>query len=332
MRASNRPDGSLAPATQFLSDEIRSMEELKHSSQGEPIDFELIEYDPLLDSSDMTPQAWVKIATDIERRYVDFDGFIVLHGTDTLAYTASALSFFVEGVRKPIVVTGAQLPFGVPRSDARNNIVSAFQVAAEMPPELAQVCVVFGSHILRGNRTTKVSAVAYDAFDSPRFPHLGSVGIELVYNENCEPLASPAEMRVQTSPPENQSIAVVRIFPGFSHQIIRSLATNPKLKGIVLEAYGTGNGPSSDQDFLTAIQHAREQGIVIVVVAQPLEGIVQFENYAVGSALQQAGAISGRDMTTEAALSKLYYLISLDLTPAEIEQGIITPICGEMAE
>ncbi len=334
MRAAGSGDESesLAPAAGFLSHQIENMSELKQSSAGEKIDFALIEYAPLLDSSDMTPKSWVKIATDIEKRYHEFDGFIVLHGTDTLAYTASALSFFVEGSRKPIVVTGSQLPFGVPRSDARNNIVSAFQVAAEMPPELAQVCVVFGSRILRGNRCTKVSAIAYDAFNSPRYPLLGTVGIDINYNENCEPLTPPAEMRVQTQSPDNETIAVVRIFPGFSHEIIRSLSTNPKLKGIVLEAYGTGNGPSGDAQFLSAITAARAKGIVIVVVAQPLEGIVQFDNYAVGSALRQAGAVSGKDMTTEAALAKLYYLISLGLGAKQIEERIRLPISGEMVD
>ncbi|MFK7805339.1 MAG: type I asparaginase [Anaerolineae bacterium] len=326
MQPSNRPDGSLAPAAGHLSQMMRTMPELQTSATT----FDLIEYDPLLDSSDMTPADWAKIATDIENHYHDYDGFVVLHGTDTLAYTSSALSFFVEGTRKPIVVTGSQLPFGAPRSDARNNIVTAFQVAAEMPPELAQVCVVFGSKILRGNRATKISAAAYDAFDSPRLPYLGTVGIDLIFNHDLA-LASPsAELRVQTNPPPNESIAVVRLFPGFSEQIIRSLCTNPDLKGIVLEAYGTGNGPSSDPDFLAAIADARQQGVVIIVVAQPLEGMVNFGAYAAGSALGQAGAINGRDLTTEAALTKLYYLISLKLGPAEIEDGMMRPIAGEM--
>lgn len=326
MKPSKRPDGSLAPAAGHLSQMMRDIPELQTASTT----FDLIEYDPLLDSSDMTPADWAKIATDIESHYHAYDGFVVLHGTDTLAYTSSALSFFVEGSRKPIVVTGSQLPFGAPRSDARNNIVTAFQVAAEMPPELAQVCVVFGSKILRGNRATKISAAAYDAFDSPRLPELGTVGIELIYNLELALKHPPAELRIQTNPPPNQSIAVVRLFPGFSDQIIRSLCTNPELKGIVLEAYGTGNGPSRDPDFLDAIASARRQGVVVIVVAQPLEGMVNFGNYAAGSALGQAGAINGRDLTTEAALTKLYYLISLKLQSAEIEERMMRPIAGEM--
>lgn len=326
MKPSNRPDGSLAPAAGHLSQMMRDMPELQASG----CTFDLIEYDPLLDSSDMTPADWAKIATDIESHYNAYDGFVVLHGTDTLAYTSSALSFFVEGTRKPIVVTGSQLPFGAPRSDARNNIVTAFQVAAGMPLELAQVCVVFGSKILRGNRATKISAAAYDAFDSPRLPYLGTVGIEVIYNQDLALASPPAELRIQTNPPPNESIAVVRLFPGFSEQIIRSLCTNPDLKGIVLEAYGTGNGPSSDPDFLAAISAARQQGVVVIVVAQPLEGMVNFGSYAVGSALGQAGAINGRDLTTEAALTKLYYLISLKLSPAKIEERMVRPIAGEM--
>lgn len=326
MQPSNTNDGALAPAADFLPTMLREMPEL----QSAETTFDLIEYDPLLDSSDMTPAAWVKIATDIEKNYEAYDGFVVLHGTDTLAYTSSALSFFVEGVRKPIVVTGSQLPFGVPRSDARNNIVTAFQVAADMPPELAQVCVVFGSRILRGNRATKISASAYDAFDSPRFPYLGTVGIDINYNRRLPIATPPAELRVQTTPPPNESIAVVRLFPGFSEQIILSLCTNPHLKGIVLEAYGSGNGPSRDKEFLDSIASARKQGVVIVVVAQPSQAQVDFGQYAAGSVLGQAGAINGKDLTTEAALTKLYYLISLGLGPAEIEAGMMRLISGEM--
>lgn len=326
MRPDVAANGSLAPRPGYLANMLQQMPELQAAGST----FDLLEYTPLLDSSDMTPANWVQIATDIEKHYEQYDGFVVLHGTDTLAFTASALSFFVEGIRKPIVVTGSQLPFGVPRSDAPNNIVTAFQVAATMPQSLAQVCVVFGSRILRGNRATKISASAYDAFDSPRFPYLGEAGISVSFNLSLAIKTPPKKLRIQATPPPNESVAVVRLFPGFSETIIHSLCTNPDLKGIVLEAYGSGNGPSRDTEFLASITAAREQGVVVVVVAQPAEGNVNFGNYAAGNLLGKAGAISGRDLTTEAALTKLYYLISRRLSPAEIETQMQQPLSGEM--
>ena len=322
---------SLAPVAGFLPKALQQLPELQdpHSCFGGAYD--LIEYDPLLDSSDMTPDVWLQIASDIESRYTRYDGFVVIHGTDTLAYTSSALSFFVENTRKPIVVTGSQLPFGVPRSDARNNIVSAMQVACAMPAELAQVCVVFGSRILRGNRATKTSASAYDAFQSPRSPELGSIGIDISYNPSAALNTATDQFRVRERAPAPESVAVVRLFPGFGDAIIRAVCASPRLRGIVLEGFGSGNGPARNEAFLQAISDVREQGIVVVVVAQPLQARVDFGDYAAGSAIGLAGAVSGRDLTTEAALAKLYYLISLDLSAAEIEDRMGRDIAGEMS-
>lgn len=330
MKPSDEASGSLAPAAGHLPEMMKLLPELDPSLNPRSPDFDLIEYDPLLDSSDMTPSAWVQIAADIEQRYHQYDGFVVLHGTDTLAYTSSALSFFVENTQKPIVVTGSQLPFGVPRSDARNNIVSALQVAANMPSKLAQVCVVFGSRVLRGNRATKTSVAAFEAFSSPRFPPLGNIGIQITYDPQVSLAPSTEGFRVHESAPPRGSVAVVRLFPGFTPQIIEAVCSLPDLKGIVLEAFGSGNGPSSNPLFLKAIAEARQGGVVVVVVAQPMDGLVNFGNYAAGSALGRAGAISGRDLTTEAALTKLYYLISLDFGVDEIERRMALPIAGEM--
>ena len=334
-------ESSLAPVAGFLPTVLEQLPEIQTSglhrretgASGTRFKghYDLIEYEPLLDSSDMTPDVWLMIASDIESRYTQYDGFVVIHGTDTLAYTSSALSFFVENTRKPIVVTGSQLPFGVPRSDARNNIVSAMQVACDMPAELAQVCVVFGSRILRGNRATKTSASAYDAFQSPRSPQIGSIGIDINYNLDASVSLSEAEMRVCERAPAPESVAVVRLFPGFSDAIIRAVSATPNLRGIVLEGFGSGNGPARNSAFLKSISDARQQGIVVVVVAQPLQARVDFGDYVAGSAIGLAGAISGRDLTTEAALAKLYYLISLELTASEIEQRMALDIAGEMS-
>ncbi len=331
MQAHSDQSDSLAPVAGFLPKMLQQLPELQGQSAGFHGTYDLLEYDPLLDSSDMTPDVWLKIAADIESRYTQYDGFVVIHGTDTLAYTSSALSFFVENTRKPIVVTGSQLPFGVPRSDARNNIVSAMQVACDMPEELAQVCVVFGSRILRGNRATKTSASAYDAFQSPRSPQLGSIGIDINYNLDASLGLAEEEMRVCERAPAPESVAVVRLFPGFSDAIIRAVCASPRLRGIVLEGFGSGNGPARNKAFLKSISDARQQGIVVVVVAQPLQARVDFEDYAAGSAIGHAGAVSGRDLTTEAALAKLYYLISLDLSAADVEQQMALDIAGEMS-
>lgn len=319
----------LAPARN-LTAEIMHMPELGQAFQTHPPMIKTISYDPLLDSSDMTPQHWIRIAEDINRQYDQYDGFVVLHGTDTLAYTASALSFFIERCDKPVVVTGAQLPFGYPRSDARNNLISALEVAANMPASMTQVCVVFGSRILRGNRATKISAKAYDAFDSPRYPHLGTIGIDVEYNRRRRFPVTFGNFHQQGSAPADDSVALVRLFPGFSADTLRAMCAGKNLRAVVLEAYGAGNGPSQNHAFQDTIRDIVNKGIVVVVVSQPLDGIVRMSSYAAGSALASAGAISGRDLTTEAAVTKLYYLIALGYSANKISQKMRSPIAGEM--
>lgn len=322
------PDG-LAPA-EDLAGQIMNMPELGQAFQEKPPKIDTLSYDPLLDSSDMTPKRWITIADDIQKNYAHYDGFVVLHGTDTLAYTSSALSFFIERTEKPIVITGAQLPFGIPRSDARNNLISAIEVAANMPEAMAQVCVVFGSRILRGNRATKVSAKAYDAFDSPRYPHLGAIGIEIEYQHRRRFPVAFGNFQRQGGTPPNDCVALLKLFPGFSAATLLAVGAGENMRGIVLEAYGAGNGPSQDRQFLNAISATVKKGIAVVVVSQPLDGIVQMSSYAAGSALARAGAISGRDLTTEAALTKLYYLIALGYSAEKIIARMKSPIAGEM--
>lgn len=328
----------LAPAAD-LSTEVLQMPELGSAFHGDPPIIETLSYEPLLDSSDMTPGGWSRIAEDIAQHYDDHDGFVVLHGTDTLAYTSSALSFFLCRSQKPVVVSGAQLPFGYPRSDARNNLISSLQVAASLPDSMMPVCVVFGSRILQGNRVTKVSAQAYDAFDSPRFPHLGSIGIDIEYNSH--PAFGPARSDIREgtlqnvhqkgTPPPDDAVALVRLFPGFSAATLRAICAGENLRGIVLEAYGAGNGPSRDRHFIDAVRSAVEQDIVVVVVSQPLDGVVKMNSYAAGNALASAGAISGRDLTTEAALTKLYYLIARGHSAGEIRERMAVALAGEIS-
>lgn len=327
----------LAPAAN-LTNEILQMPELGSAFRGDPPIIETLNYEPLVDSSDMTPGGWSRIAGDIARHYDAHDGFVVLHGTDTLAYTSSALSFFLNRSEKPVVVSGAQLPFGYPRSDARNNLISSLQVAASLPRALMPVCVVFGSRILQGNRATKVSAQAYDAFDSPRFPRLGSIGIDIEYASHPAFGAGRSgaregareDIHQEITPPPDDAVALVRLFPGFSAATLRAICGGENLRGIVLEAYGAGNGPSRDRHFIDAVRAAVEQGIVVVVVSQPLDGVVRMDSYAAGNALAGAGAVSGRDLTTEAALTKLYYLVARGYSAGEIRERMTVSLAGEM--
>lgn len=318
----------LAPCAD-LTAEILQMPELASTFHKNPPHFDTLVYQPLLDSSDMTPALWMRIAQDIEAHYDNHDAFVVLHGTDTLAYTSSALSFFIQRSGKPVVLTGAQLPFGFPRSDARHNLISALEVACSMPPESARVCVVFGSRILQGNRTTKVSASAYDAFDSPRFPAMGRIGITIEYSRT-DRLPERAVTGELAEPP-GHAVALLRLYPGFSSRLLTSTIKLEGVRALVLEAYGAGNGPSRDSTFIEAVTQAVEAGVAVVVVSQPLDGIVRMRSYAAGSALARAGAVSGRDMTTEAALTKLYFLIAQGLDRASIDAAIHEPLCGEIS-
>ncbi len=322
------PSG-LAPAGDLATD-MRALAELGPAFQRHAPELDVLVYDPLIDSADMTPALWIKLAADIESRYDSYDGFVVLHGTDTLAYTSSALSFFVRRWGKPVVVTGAQLPFGFPRSDARSNLISAIEVACTTPAQQAQVCVVFGPRILRGCRVTKVSARAYDAFDSPRFPPLGQIGIEIRYPGARRQVIGKQPTNKAIDVPANDAVAVLQLFPGISDKLFSAVASMPGLRAIVLTAYGAGTGPSRDPAFLDAVRKAVASGIVVLVVSQPLDGVVDFTRYAAGSGLASAGAICGHDLTTEAAVTKLYYLIACGYDAAEIARYARHPLAGEM--
>lgn len=317
----------LAPADD-LAAEISQLIELGPSFQRNPPVLHTLAYEPLIDSSDMTPAVWLKIAEDIEQKYDQYDGFVVLHGTDTLAYTSSALSCFVRRQGKPVVLTGAQLPFGYPRSDARSNLISAIEVAATMPASKAQVCVVFGSRIMRGDRVTKVSASAYDAFDSPRCPLLGSIGIDIHFNGARRAAAEQADVLPVLQLPPDNAVVLLRLYPGISADLLRAVCADPLTRAIVLEAYGSGNAPSRSPEFLNEVKAVVERGIVVLVVSQPLDGVVSFGRYAAGSSLAGVGAISGRDLTTEAAVTKLYYLLACGFDTTEIAARLRLHVAG----
>jgi L-asparaginase len=256
----------------------------------------------------------------------DFDGFVVLHGTDTMAYTASALAFMLRGLGKPVVLTGSQIPLCELRSDGRENLLTALLVAAAEPP-IPEVGLFFGARLFRGCRTVKVNATGFEAFDSPNCPPLATVGIDIAVDWNVVHAPEGPESAL----PEHMdaTVGALRLFPGISADLVHN-AVRPPLSGLVLEAYGAGNAPDDDPELLEAIAEATARGVVIVDCTQCLRGTVAPGAYATGSALLRAGVIPGFDLTAEAALTKLVYLLSTPRSPEEVRDLMQRSLCGEL--
>ena len=290
-------------------------------------DWSLYEMTPLLDSSDMTVRDWNEIASVIYSNYADYDGFVVLHGTDTMAYTAAALSFILDGLNKPVVLTGSQIPLAELRSDGRDNLVTSVLIAAD--GVVREVCLYFSGKLLRGNRATKMSADQLVAFDSPNYPHLAEVGIDIRYNRAV--IRKPDAAQLVYRPMSNVPIGVIKVFPGIQFGLFESIMTD-KLSGVVLETFGAGNIPSGGGELIPIIRRAFSAGSVVTVCSQCPSGTVSLGAYKTSSALKEAGAVSGRDMTTEAAVAKLYHLFSLGLSKSEIKRKMEENIVGELTE
>lgn len=312
--------GQYEPKTQFLAQQLQNMPEFHHASMPS---YEIHEYQPLLDSSDMTPANWITIARDIQSCYKEFDGFVILHGTDTMAYTASALAFMLQGP-KPIVITGSQVPLCEVRNDAKDNLITSLIIASQFA--IPEVCLYFGGRLLRGCRAVKASATGFQAFESPNFPPLGTAGVKIDINWNLiQPLPTDVELLVQEF--QEPMVAAVRLFPGISANVLDNLLQLP-LKGLVLEAYGAGNGPLATAGFVEVLQKWTSRGVVIVATTQCWHGRVDLTAYA--TSLAKAGVTSGLDMTVEAALAKLFYLFSLGYTPEKVRQEVIKNLRGEL--
>ena len=319
----NRARGGYCPEPGYLQRQMAQMPELDHPSMPS---YTIHEYAPLLDSSNMTPAEWVKIAHDIDAHYARYDGFVVLHGTDTMAYTASALPFMLHGLGKPVILTGSQIPLCEVRNDARENLITSLLIAAKY--DIPEVCLYFGGRLLRGCRAVKVSASGFAAFASPNVPPLGTVGIDI---EIAWDLVRKPKRRQPLRVDDFGSavVSALRLFPGISPELVRNVL-RPPLHGLVLEAYGVGNGPENDRAFIAALAEATARGVVIVDCTQCLEGSVDLGEYATGSALARAGVISGYDMTAEAALAKMYYLFSRGYAPAKVRREMQRDLRGEM--
>lgn len=305
---------------------LRAVEAIPDLSAPDFPAWEVVEFDPLLDSSDMAVEEWNKIGRAIAERYDRFDGFVVLHGTDTMAYSASALSFMLEGLDKPVIFTGAQIPLCQLRSDGRENIVTSMLIAAG--ERANEVCIYFNGVLLRGCRSTKRSSDQFGAFESPNFPALAHAGISIQYLKF--PHREAGAFRLQEL--QELPIGVIKVFPGIQFEIFEAIMTE-RLRGVVLEGFGAGNIPGAAADsLLPIIRKAYEGGTVITVCSQCVQGAVSLGAYAASKALRDIGAVDGGDMTTEAALAKLYYLFSLGLDKEEVKRRMGQDLRGELTE
>lgn len=313
-----KPDGK------SFSKLLRNMDLLK--AEDMPL-WDLIELDELLDSSNITVTEWNKIGKLIADVYESYDGFVVLHGTDTMAYTASALSFMLEHSAKPVIITGSQIPLCEIRSDGRDNIITSILIAAS--DIVHEVCIYFGSKLLRGNRSIKYSSDGLIAFKSPNYPVLAEAGITISYNR-----AYLKEMdmgKFNYVPFENIPIGVIKVFPGVQFELFESIMTE-SLKGIVIETFGAGNIPGYGGALLPIIEKAFANGTIVTVCSQCPQGSVSLGAYETSMPLKNSGAVSGQDITTEAAVAKLYYLFSKRYKADKIKTLMEKNLCGEMKD
>lgn len=312
-----------APVSGYLKKAMLNIPELQNPDMPS---YTIHEFDHPIDSANMTPADWYKMALFIEKNYAEHDGFVILHGTDSMAYTASALSFMLENLSKPVILTGSQLPLFETRNDARENLINALLLAGNQ--KIPEVCIYFHNKLFRGNRAKKVDAVSFGAFTSPNFPALGKVGTDIrIRRELIRPI-SGKKLLIQNIEPV--VINSLKIFPGISLEILKHFLETP-LQALVLETYGAGTAPD-DKKFIDVIKRLTEKNILVINCSQCSHAKIKMMDYAASHSLQKAGVISAGDMTIEAVIAKLFYLLSQSLTLDQIKSRMIMNLRGEISE
>lgn len=293
---------------------------------------ESVSFKKPIDSSNMNPENWVKLAEIIEVNYNKFDGFVVLHGSDTMSYTSSAISFMFENLSKPIIFTGSQLPIGHLRTDAKENLITAIEIASlkeNGKPIVSEVCLYFEYKLYRANRTTKINAEHFEAFTSPNFPPLGESGVHLKFSKQL--LIQPkSNEKLKVRKELNNNIVILKIFPGITKTVVENIFSIKGLKGIIIETYGSGNAPT-EKWFIQLLTEAIENGLYIVNVTQCIGGSVILGQYETSERLKKIGIISGNDITTESALAKLMYLLGEKIPKSKFKSVFETALRGEMS-